>query len=72
MTSFAFILGVVPLVHRQRPGRRDAPVAGHGRVLGHDRRDPLRPAVHAGVLRRLPLARPHAIDLVPGSLSGSG
>ena len=51
MTSFAFILGVVPLVHRDRRRRRDAPGARHGGVLRHARRDVVRPAVHAGVLR---------------------
>ena len=57
MTSFAFILGVVPLVIADGAGRRDAPVAGYGRVLGHARRHPLRPPVHARLLRCLPLAR---------------
>ena len=33
MTSFAFILGVVPLVIATGAGRRDAPGAGHGGVL---------------------------------------
>ena len=50
MTSFAFIFGVVPLVHRDRRRRGDAPMARHGGVLRHDRRDDFRPAVHAGVL----------------------
>ena len=50
MTSFAFILGVVPLVHRDRRRRRDAAGARHGGVLRHARRDAVRAAVHAGVL----------------------
>ena len=37
--------------HRHRRRRRDAPVARHRRVLRHDRRDRVRIAVHAGVLR---------------------
>ena len=43
MTSFAFILGVLPLVIATGRGRRDAPVARHRRVLRHDRRHDLRP-----------------------------
>ena len=57
MTSFAFILGVVPLVHRDRRRRRDAPGARHGGVLRHARRDVVRLDVHAGVLRAGALAR---------------
>ena len=37
MTSFAFILGVVPLVAGRRGRGRDAAVAGHGRVQRHAR-----------------------------------
>ena len=51
MTSFAFILGVVPLVIAERRRRGDAPGARHGRVLRHARRDALRPVPDAGVLR---------------------
>ena len=43
--------------HRHRRRRRDAAVAGHGGVLGHARRHPVRPAVHAGVLCRGALGR---------------
>ena len=50
MTAFAFILGVVPLVIATGSGRRDAAGPGDGGVLGHDRRDLLRPAPDAGVL----------------------
>ena len=57
MTSIAFILGVLPLVIERGRGRRDAPGAGRRGVLRHDRRDDLRPAVHAGLLRHLPQAR---------------
>ena len=54
MTSFAFILGVAPLVVAQ--GRRlgSTPGAGHGRLRGHAGRHAVRPAAHAGVLRHLP------------------
>ena len=34
MTSFAFILGVVPLMVSEGAGRGDAADAGHGRVRG--------------------------------------
>ena len=44
MTSFAFIMGVVPLVCRARRRRRDASRDGRRRVLGHARRDVLRAA----------------------------
>jgi hypothetical protein len=33
--------------------RRDAPIAGHGGILRHDRRHHLRADLHAGVLRRV-------------------
>ena len=39
MTSFAFILGVDPAGLRHRRGRGDAPGAGRGGLLRHDRRD---------------------------------
>ena len=39
-----------------RRGRGDARRAGHGDVLGHDRRDAVRPDLHAGVLHRDPRA----------------
>ena len=42
---------------RHRRGRRDAPVARHGGVLRHARRDPVRADLHAGLLRRLPGSR---------------
>ena len=54
MTSFAFILGVTPLVWADRRRRRTAPGARHGGVLRHDRGDRLRPRFHAGVLRHRP------------------
>ncbi len=38
MTSFAFILGVVPLVLGEGRRRRNAPLAGHRRLQRHDRR----------------------------------
>ena len=52
---FAFIFGVLPLVIA-RAGRRNAPGAGHGGVLRHDRGDRVRPDLHPGLLRRLPQA----------------
>ena len=39
MTSFAFILGVVPLMLSEGAGGRDAPHAGHGGVRRHVGRD---------------------------------
>ena len=57
MTSFAFILGAVPLVIASGAGRGAAPGAGHRGVLRHDRGDRLRPALHPDLLRRLPRAR---------------
>ena len=39
MTSFAFILGVLPLVTRHRRGRLGAHVDRHRRLLRHDRLD---------------------------------
>ena len=57
MTSFAFIMGVVPLVLSHRRGRRDAPRHGRRRVLRHARRDLLRPVPDAGVLRAAAHAR---------------
>ena len=39
-------------------GRRNAPVARHGRTVRHDRRDLFRPAVHARVLHLYPQFRP--------------
>ena len=58
MTSFAFILGVVPLVIAEGAGAEARRALGHRRVRRHDRRDVLRPALHAGVLRRVQAPRP--------------
>ena len=52
MTSLAFIFGVLADGVGDRGGRRAAPDARHRRVLRHDRRDDVRPDLHAGVLRR--------------------
>jgi hypothetical protein len=49
MTSLAFTLGVVPLYIATGAG---AHCARHRRVLGHDRRDAVRPDLHADFLRR--------------------
>ena len=57
MTSFAFILGVLPLVVASGPGLGAAPGARHRGLLRNDRRHRLRPDLHANVLRRQPLAR---------------
>ena len=54
MTSFAFILGVVPLVIASGAGAEMRQALGHGRVLWDAGRDILRPDPHAGVLRRHP------------------
>ena len=50
MTSIAFIMGVLPLVHRRRRRRRSAPRHGRGGVLGNDRRDRVRSAADSRVL----------------------
>ncbi len=52
MTSFAFILGVVPLAIAVGAGSEMRQVAGHHGVLRHAGRDRLRPDLHAGVLRQ--------------------
>ena len=50
MTSIAFIMGVLPLVHRHRRRRRSASRHGRGGVLGNDRRDRVRSDADARVL----------------------
>ena len=60
MTSFAFILGVVPLVISAGRRRRDAADAGHGRLQRHARRDPVRHLPHAGLLLRDPVGQRHS------------
>ena len=58
MTSFAFILGVFPLVIAHGAGA-NAPHAGHGGLRRHDRSDPVRHLPDAGVLLcHSPLQRP--------------
>ena len=56
MTSLAFIARRRAAVHRDGRRRGDAHRARYRRVLGHDRRDAVRPDLHAGVLRRHPPA----------------
>ena len=51
MTSFAFIMGVIPLVNRERRRQRDAPGDRHRGVRRHARSDIVRVVPHAGVLR---------------------
>ncbi len=51
MTSFAFILGVAPLVDRQRRRRQRPQIDRHHRVLGHDRLDLPRRAVRSIAVR---------------------
>ena len=51
MTAFAFILGVVPLVIATRRGRRGAPLARHGGLRRHARRDAALARAGAGALR---------------------
>ena len=65
MTSLAFIFGVTPMVWGDRRGRGAAPDARHDGVLRHDRRDGVRPHLHAGVLRRVPLDRGQAARARP-------
>ena len=55
MTSFAFILGVVPLMIVARGRRRDALHPGHGRLRRHAGRDDLRHLPDAGVLLHDPV-----------------
>ena len=50
MTSFAFILGVLPLVVSTRLGIGDAPGGRRRGVLRHARRDAVRPDLHADLL----------------------
>ena len=50
MTSFAFILGVVPLVLATGAGAEMRQTLGHCRVQRHARRDGLRHLLHAGLL----------------------
>ena len=57
MTSFAFILGVVPLVIAEGAGAEMRRIAGHGRLQRHARRDALRHLPDAGVLLRHPVVR---------------
>ena len=65
MTSFAFILGVVPLMLSRGRRRRNAPHAGHGRLRRHARRDAVRHLPDAGVLLRHPVVhRPAAGQLL--------
>ena len=56
MTSLAFIFGVTPLVWAIGAGAELRQTLGHRGVLRHDRRDGLRPDLHAGVLCGQPLA----------------
>ena len=65
MTSFAFILGVVPLVLCRRGRRRNAPHAGHGRLRRHARRDAVRHLPDAGVLLRDPMGQRFVPALPP-------
>ena len=55
MTSFAFILGVVPLVIADGRRRRRPAGAGHRRVRRHDRLDDPGRVLRAGVLRGVPV-----------------
>ena len=57
MTSLAFIFGVAPAGLGGRRRRRAAPDAGHRGVRRHDRRDHVRPDLHAGLLRDVPVDR---------------
>ena len=57
MTSFAFILGVVPLVLAEGRRRRDASLAGLGRLRRYAGRDRVRHLSHARLLLRHPVVR---------------
>ena len=57
MTSFAFILGVVPLVLAKGAGAEMRFALGRGRVQRNARRDDLRHLLHAGLLLRDPLVQ---------------
>ena len=57
MTSFAFVLGVVPLVIASGAGAEMRQVARHGGLRRHAGRDLLRPRLHARLLRRDPRRR---------------
>ena len=50
MTSFAFILGVFPLVIAQGAGAEMRRTPGDGGLRRHDRRDPVRHLPDAGLL----------------------
>ena len=50
MTSFAFILGVSPLMIAVGAGSRDAAGVGNGRLCRHARSDAVRDLPHAGLL----------------------
>ena len=65
MTSFAFILGVFPLVIAAGGRGRDAPHAGHGGLRRHDRRDAVRHLPDAGVLLRGPVVQWPGIGHTP-------
>ena len=54
MTSFAFILGVVPLVLAKGAGAEMRSRPGSGGFQRHAGRDVLRPVLHTGLLRRHP------------------
>ena len=62
MTSFAFIFGVAPLAFASGAGVGDAPGARHRGLLRHDRRDLLRPRLHADLLRGVPRRRRPAAE----------
>ncbi len=55
-----------------RGGRGDAHRARHGGVLGHDRRDAVRPDLHAGVLRGHPPAGGHQAGRAGAKARGAG
>ena len=71
MTSFAFILGVVPLVLVDRGGIRNAASAGRGGVQRDAGRDVFRHFAHAGVLFRDRLGRLDARRCIRTWLIGS-
>ena len=51
MTSFAFVAGLIPLVHRRRRGRHGQPLHRHGRGRRHVHRHHLRRGPDSGAVR---------------------
>ena len=72
MTSFAFILGVLPLLVATGAGAEMRQALGHRGVLRHDRRHGLRIVRHAGVLHRHPQAGRRQADARSAQATAAG